>query len=87
MPLPRFTRRTTLLSAAFLGANTLLPLPVFAADEPKRGGTLVIGSTQTPRHLNGAVQSGIATAMPPTQIFASPLPFHRKGKPQPHRAD
>jgi len=27
-----------------------------AADAPKPGGTLVIGSTQVPRHLNGAVQ-------------------------------
>jgi len=68
-------------------ANTLLPLPVFAADEPKRGGTLVIGSTQTPRHLNGAVQSGIATAMPSTQIFASPLRFDDKWNPQPYLAE
>ena len=28
-----------------------------------------------PRHLNGAVQSGAATALPGTQIFASPLRF------------
>ena len=87
LPLSLFTRRTTLLSAALLAASTLLPLPASAADEPKRGGTLVIGSTQTPRHLNGAVQSGIATALPSTQIFASPLRFDDKWNPQPYLAE
>ncbi len=87
MTLPVFTRRTTLLSATLAAAGTLLPLPSFAADEPKRGGTLVIGSTQTPRHLNGAVQSGTATAMPSTQIFASPLRFDDKWNPQPYLAE
>ncbi|WP_432726696.1 ABC transporter substrate-binding protein [Variovorax sp. W6] len=84
---PLLTRRTTLLSATLLAASTLLPLPASAAEEPKRGGTLVIGSTQTPRHLNGAVQSGIATAMPSTQIFASPLRFDDKWNPQPYLAE
>ena len=84
---PLLTRRATLLSATLLAASTLLPLPASAAEEPKRGGTLVIGSTQTPRHLNGAVQSGIATAMPSTQIFASPLRFDDKWNPQPYLAE
>lgn len=84
---PLLTRRTTLLSATLLAASNLLPLSAFAAEEPKRGGTLVIGSTQTPRHLNGAVQSGIATAMPSTQIFASPLRFDDKWNPQPYLAE
>ena len=55
--------------------------------KPKRGGTLVVGTTQTPRHLNGAVQSGIATAMPSTQLFASPLRFDDQWKPQPYLAE
>lgn len=84
---PPLTRRTTLLSATLLAASNLLPLSAFAAEEPKRGGTLVIGSTQTPRHLNGAVQSGIATALPSTQIFASPLRFDDKWNPQPYLAE
>jgi len=84
---PLLTRRTTLLSATLLAASNLLPLSAFAAEEPKRGGTLVIGSTQTPRHLNGAVQSGIATALPSTQIFASPLRFDDKWNPQPYLAE
>jgi len=85
-PLSRFTRRVTLLSAASLAALALCSLPA-AAQEPKRGGTLVIGSTQTPRHLNGAVQSGIATALPSAQIFASPLRFDDKWNPQPYLAE
>jgi peptide/nickel transport system substrate-binding protein len=48
--------------------------------------TLVIGSSQVPRHFNGAVQSGLATAMPSTQIFASPLRYDDNWNPQPYLA-
>lgn len=79
--------RRHLLATAVLAATTSnLALPAYA-EAPKRGGTLVIGSTQVPRHLNGAVQSGIATAMPSTQIFASPLRFDDKWQPQPYLAE
>jgi len=44
-----------------------------ASGEPVKGGTLVIGTTQVARHLNGLVQSGLATATPGSQVFASPL--------------
>ena len=57
------------------------------SDEPQMGGTLVIGSTQVPRHLNPAVQSGIATAIPGTQIFASPLRYDENWNPQPYLAE
>lgn len=57
-----------------------------AAPEPKPGGTLIIGSTQVPRHLNGAVQSGIATALPGAQLFASPLRYDANWQPQPYLA-
>lgn len=87
MPTFTFTRRAAVLSATLAVAGTLLALPVAADEAPKRGGTLVVGSTQTPRHLNGAVQSGIATAMPSTQIFASPLRFDDKWNPQPYLAE
>lgn len=83
---PSFTRRASLLSATLLAAGALFSLPA-AAQEPKRGGTLVIGSSQTPRHLNGAVQSGIATAVPSSQLFASPLRFDDKWDPQPYLAE
>ena len=80
------SRRGALLSAAVLGASALLSLPALA-QEPKRGGTLVVGATQVPRHLNGAVQSGTATAVPSTQLFASPLRYDDKWNPQPYLAE
>ncbi len=86
MPLLPFSRRAAMLTAALAAASAWLA-PAVHAQEPKRGGTLVLGSTQTPRHLNGAVQSGIATAMPSTQIFASPLRFDDKWNPQPYLAE
>jgi peptide/nickel transport system substrate-binding protein len=55
--------------------------------DPQPGGTLVIGSTQAPRHLNGTVQSGYATAVPGTQLNASPLLFDENFEPQPYLAE
>ncbi|MDA7423917.1 ABC transporter substrate-binding protein [Thalassococcus lentus] len=72
----------SILSAALLSA-TALTAPAAFAD----GGTLVIASTQVPRHLNGSVQSGIATAIPSTQIFASPLRYDENWEPQPYLAE
>jgi len=79
--------KASLLSAALglaLVATAVSPSikPALAAD----GGTLVIASTQIPRHFNGAVQSGLATAMPSTQIFASPLRYDDNWNPQPYLA-
>ena len=54
---------------------------------PVSGGTLVIGSTQIPRHFNGTVQSGYATAVPGTQLNASPLLFDENFEPQPYLAE
>ena len=51
------------------------------------GGTLVMATTQVPRHFNGAVQSGLATAMPSTQIFASPLRYDENWNPKPYLAE
>ena len=79
--------RRRLMAGACFAACSSLALPVVAQVQPKRGGTLVVATTQTPRHLNGAVQSGIATAMPSTQLFASPLRFDDKWNPQPYLAE
>lgn len=57
------------------------------AGDPVPGGTLVLGSTQVPRHLNGTVQSGYATAVPGTQLNASPLLFDDEFNPQPYLAE
>ncbi len=70
------------ITAAALLAGTAVATQAYA-----EGGTLVIGSTQTPRHLNGSVQSGIATAVPSTQIFASPLRYDENWEPQPYLAE
>jgi len=45
------------------------------AEDAKKGGTLTMSIPQTPRHLNPAVQSGTATGVPGTQLFASPLRY------------
>ncbi|NYT80010.1 ABC transporter substrate-binding protein [Alcaligenaceae bacterium] len=60
---------------------------VVAQEQPKQGGTLVLGTYQAPRHLNGAVQSGMATALPSTQLFASLVRFNDKWEPQPYLAE
>lgn len=75
-----------MLASVVLAASAALSMPALA-QEAKRGGTLIVGSTQAPRHLNGAVQSGVATAMPSTQLFASPLRFDDQWKPQPYLAE
>ena len=54
---------------------------------PKQGGTLVMVVAGTPRHLNPAVQSGIATGVPGAQIFATPLRFDENWNPQPYLAE
>ena len=87
MRLPSSPRRAVLAAAAALAALATLPLPSFAQETPKRGGTLVVGYPQAPRHLNGGVQSGVATAFPSTQLFASPLRFDDKWNPQPYLAE
>jgi len=69
------------IGAAAIATAALNVAPVFA-----EGGTLVIASSQVPRHLNGAVQSGIATAVPSTQIFASPMRYDENWEPQPYLA-
>lgn len=55
--------------------------------EPQQGGTLVIGVAAKPRHLNPSVQSGTGTAVPGTQIFASPLRYDENWNPMPYLAE
>ena len=42
--------------------------------------------SQSPRHLNSAVQSGMATAVPASQLFASLLRYDDEWNPQPYLA-
>ncbi len=76
----------SLILAAVLISSRVSGLEVRAA-EPVKGGTLVIGTTQKARHLNPAVQSGTATAVPGTQVFATPLRFDENWQPQPYLAE
>ena len=56
------------------------------AETPKRGGTLVWSIGTTPRHLNPAVQSGIATGAPGAQLFATLVRFDDKWNAHPYLA-
>lgn len=88
MPLHHLAlNRRSFTLAAVLAAAVVSPSHALAQEAPKRGGTLVVGWGQTPRHLNGGVQSGVATALPSTQLFASPLRFDDKWNPQPYLAE
>lgn len=83
-----FTRRQMLSLLLASSASASLPWagPALAQDI-KRGGTLHLALEGTPRHLNGAVQSGWATGLPSTQLFASPLKYDDQWKPQPYLAE
>ncbi len=80
-------RRHLLQAGAALTAGSIFGIPLEVAAQAAKGGVLVIGSTQTPRHLNSAVQSGIATMMPAAQLFASPIRMDKNWKPQPYLAE
>lgn len=85
---PGITRRDFVRATSALGLAPLVGASgaVFAAQQPKRGGTLVMGADQAPRHLNGAIQSGMATALPSTQLFASLVRYDDKWNPLPYLA-
>ena len=57
--------------AAAVTLGALAASPVAMAQ--KQGGTMVMAIQSTPRHLNPAVQSGTATGIPGSQLFAAPL--------------
>lgn len=78
----RIAKTLTLAIALSLGMASVSPLAALAKD----GGSVVIGVAGVPRHFNGAIQSGTATALPSTQIFASPLRYDENWEPQPYLA-
>jgi len=79
-----FDRRQILQAGA---AGCLFGLPLASLAQAAKGGVLVLGTTQRARHLNAAVQSGVATMMPAAQLFASPLRMSADWKPQPYLAE
>ncbi|HTV90697.1 MAG TPA: ABC transporter substrate-binding protein [Stellaceae bacterium] len=80
-----FSRRDFI---ALSSALALAPSVGAAAAQPQQsGGTVIVAfGAGTPRHLNPAVQSGVATAVPGTQIFASPLRYDANWQAQPYLA-
>ena len=80
-------RRSLLQTGAALTAGSIFGIPLEVAAQAAKGGVLVIGSTQVPRHLNAAVQSGVATMLPAAQLFASPIRLDKNWKPQPYLAE
>lgn len=82
---PAFSRRFLLAGAVALTA--LATAPALSAQEAQKGGTLVLASVHKPRHLNSAVQSGVATAVPAAQIFATLLRYGEDFTPQPYLAE
>ena len=79
----------TLLPRRRLAARGALAITLAAASPfalAQASKTLVIGVGATPRHLNSAVQSGVATGVPAAQIFASPLRFDTDWNPEPYLA-
>lgn len=80
-------RRTLLQSVGAVGGASILGVPIATLAQAARGGVVVIGTTQRPRHLNPAVQSGIATMMPGAQIFATPMGIDDAWRPVPMLAE
>jgi len=58
-----------------------------SAETPQRGGDLVTGYAQFPGHFNCAIQSGAATAVPCTNIFASLVETDTNFEPVPYLAE
>ncbi len=80
-------RRDILKAGAILSAGSIFGIPLHVAAQAAKGGVLVIGTTQRARHFNSAVQSGFATMMVASQLFASPLRMDKNWKPQPYLAE
>jgi peptide/nickel transport system substrate-binding protein len=75
---------TKILMAATLAVAMLGGLlQSVAAQQPKRGGTLVAGTTFEPRQLNAAITTSWADHVVGAKIFSSLLRFPEKGFPTP----
>jgi len=79
-------RRMFVLTPPLIAAGGL-PFSAAAQTAAGSAGTLVVGIAAVPRHLNSAVQSGVATGIPAAQIFASPLRFDHGWNPEPYLAE
>jgi len=80
-------RIVQLIIIGIIGTIVCLSTSGVVSAEAKRGGDLVALINHAPRHFNGAVQSGSATMIPSSQLFASPLLYDDKWNPQPYLAE
>lgn len=80
-------RRTLLLGATAGSASYAFGLPSTVLAEAANNGTIVVGTTLNPSHLNSAVRSGLATMLPAAQLFASPLRMDQNWQPKPYLAE
>lgn len=71
---------------ALLGVAMACAIAPAAWGQVKKGGTLAVGYSSI-RTLNPAVQSGAATAMPGSQLFAGLVQVDAKYQPQPYLAE
>ncbi|WP_375691425.1 ABC transporter substrate-binding protein [Pseudooceanicola sp. LIPI14-2-Ac024] len=69
----------SLLAATCLAALT--------AGSAMAEGSVVIGTPGVPRHFNAAIQSGVFTFMPASNIYASPLRYSDSWEPEPYVAE
>lgn len=82
MRILRSIARGTVIAIATAGLSSHV-----LAETPKRGGTLTVGGGAGIRHLNPAVQSGSATGVPGTQLFAGLVRIDENFEPHPYLAE
>ncbi len=70
-----------------VAAAIALAASPLAAQEPKRGGTLVMGQSTATSQFNNAIASGTGVMVPGAQLFASPLMHDENWNPKPYLAE
>lgn len=74
-------------SFSIFASALLLATSVATAQEPKRGGTLVMGQSVPTAQFNNAIASGTGVMVPGSQLFASPLMHDENWNPKPYLAE
>jgi peptide/nickel transport system substrate-binding protein len=79
----RLTRRDALLSAAAIGASSILPVAGRAQDAPKRGGVFTVHLGSEQRILNPALRASTGVYLITSKIMESLVDLGAKGEPVP----
>lgn len=83
----QISRRSLVKTGLVASAVSIFGIPLSVLAEAAKGGTVVLGTAAKPRHLNPAVQSGVATMLPGAQIFAPLLTLENNWKVHPFLAE